>query len=467
MLFCNHEINGVEGGNMEDKELAAACLITKRDYFHVILSYNKPDGKRKNLSFSTGLRVRGNKRKAETILNMIRNSFDIPLSDESLEMERKKIKLLIKKHLYGNETIEEVKPLKGTEKTKHVSEQKYPVTNGLHKNMLFSSYLYYWLENVEKYMIEENTYATYYLNIVNRIIPYFENTLVTLGELTSIDIQNYYSKCLEGFRIGKQEFKSVKPATVKRRHSNIRKALQYAYEIELIQKNPADFVALPKIVKFEGKTYKKDELEQLFNIVKDTKIEFAVLVAAFYGLRRSEVVGLKWDAIDFENKTISIKHTVTEYVLKGEMKRKEKDRAKNQSSIRTLPLVEPFEKLLAKLLEQRSINMKLFGNSYSRKYIDYIYVDEMGERIKPGYVTQTYNKILKRNNLKIIRFHDLRHSCATLLYNNGVDLKDIQHWLGHSTITTTANIYTHFDYSRKIDSANIMMNTLQVISKNI
>lgn len=155
-------------------------------------------------------------------------------------------------------------------------------------------------------MIEENTYASYYTNVMCRIIPYFENTLVTLGELSSIDIQTYYSKCLEGYKIGKREYSPVKAATVKRRHSNIRKALQYAYEMELIQKNPADFVALPKIEKFEGDTYKKDELEELFEIVKDTKIEFAVLVAAFYGLRRSEIVGLKWDAIDFENKTISM-----------------------------------------------------------------------------------------------------------------------------------------------------------------
>lgn len=333
--------------------------------------------------------------------------------------------------------------------------------------MLFSSYLYYWLENVEKYMIEENTYASYYLNIVNRIIPYFENTLVTLSELTPIDIQDYYSKCLEGFKIGKKEFKPVKPSTVKRRHANIRKALQFAYEMELITRNPADFVALLKIEKLVGTPYNKNELEELYEIVKDTKIEFAVLVASFYGLRRSEIVGLKWDAIDFENKTISIKHTVTEYVLKRHMIRKEKNRAKNLSSIRTLPLVEPFEKLLLKLLDKRNRNMKLCGNSYSKKYLDYIYVDELDERIKPGYISQTYNKILKRNNLKLIRFHDLRHSCATLLYNNGVDLKDIQHWFGHSTITTTTNIYTHFDYSRKVDSANIMMNTLQGISKNI
>lgn len=146
---------------MEEKELAAACLRTKRDYFHIILSYTQTDGKRKNISFSTGLKARGNKRKAENILNMARNSFEIPQTEEALEMEKKKIKLLIKKQINGTETVEEVKPLNGNENTKYRSEHKKPVANELHKDMLFSSYLYYWLENVEKYMIEENTYATY------------------------------------------------------------------------------------------------------------------------------------------------------------------------------------------------------------------------------------------------------------------------------------------------------------------
>lgn len=112
MLFFFCEINRVKGGNMEDKKFVAVCLITKRNYFHVVVSYNNADGKRKHTSFTTGLKVRGNKRKAETILNIVRNSFEIPTSDEQLEMERKKIKLLIKKQINGNETIEQVKPLK-------------------------------------------------------------------------------------------------------------------------------------------------------------------------------------------------------------------------------------------------------------------------------------------------------------------------------------------------------------------
>ena len=145
MLFSNREINRAEGGgNMENKELAAACLRAKRNYFHIILSYTQTDGKRKNISFSTGLKVRGNKRKAETILNVARNSFVIPQTDEALEMEKQKIKLLIKKQINGNETIEEVKPLKGTEIPEYKPEQKSQRTDGLYKDMLFSSYLYGW-----------------------------------------------------------------------------------------------------------------------------------------------------------------------------------------------------------------------------------------------------------------------------------------------------------------------------------
>ena len=81
----------------------------------------------------------------------------------------------------------------------------------------------------------------------------------------------------------------------------------------------------------------------------------------------------------------------------------------------------------------------------------------MGRRITPGFLTQHFPLVLERNGMKKIRFHDLRHSCASLLYSNGVALKDIQEWLGHSDISTTGNIYTHLDYSSKIGSANAIM----------
>ena len=188
-------------------------------------------------------------------------------------------------------------------------------------------------------------------------------------------------------------------------------------------------------------------------------MELAIILAAFYGLRRSEIVGLKWNAIDFKAKTITIQYTVTEANMadgKGSVI-VEKERTKSKSSRRILPLVKPFEDLLIKMYIEQKKNRKLCGNCYCNDYLEFIYVNELGERIKPGYLTQHFPILLKNNNLRKIRFHDLRHSCASLLYANGVSLKEIQEWLGHSDISTTSNIYTHLDYSSKVSSANAIL----------
>ncbi len=187
--------------------------------------------------------------------------------------------------------------------------------------------------------------------------------------------------------------------------------------------------------------------------MKGEPIELPVILAAFYGMRRSEIVGLKWNCIDFEKKTISIQHVVMDIYLDGHLVTIEKDKTKTKSSTKALPLVKPFEAALIELKEKQ----KLCGNAYSKDYLEYILRDKMENRIKPGYVSQHFRIVLTKNNLKLIRFHDLRHSCASLQYANGVDLKAIQEWLGHSTITTTANTYTHFDFSKKVQSAEAIM----------
>lgn len=135
----------------------------------------------------------------------------------------------------------------------------------------------------------------------------------------------------------------------------------------------------------------------------------------------------------------------------------DKERTKSKTSRRTLPLVKPFEDLLVKMYFERKKNRRLCGDCYCKDYLEFIYVNELGERIKPGYLTQHLPILLKNNNLRKIRFHDLRHNCASLLYANGVSLKQIQEWLGHSDISITSNIYTHLDYSSKISSANAIL----------
>ena len=172
--------------------------------------------------------------------------------------------------------------------------------------------------------------------------------------------------------------------------------------------------------------------------------------------------------IDFQNNTITIRHTVTSCNLDGKHIQIAQDTTKTKSSMRTLPLVPAFKEKLLKLKEQQEEYKRVCGRCYNKKYLEYICVDEMGTLISPHYLTASFPKLLEKNNLRHIRFHDLRHSCASLLLANGVPMKQIQEWLGHSDFSTTANVYAHLDYNSKLSSADAMVNglsgALEVIS---
>ena len=136
------------------------------------------------------------------------------------------------------------------------------------------------------------------------------------------------------------------------------------------------------------------------------------------------------------------------------------DRAKTKSSLRTLPLVPHIRDRLLMLKGQQDTYRRLCGKSYNREYLGYLCVDEIGNIIRPNYVSEQFPKLLEKNGLRPIRFHDLRHSCASLLLANGVPMKQIQEWLGHSDFSTTANIYAHLDYASKLSSAQAMLEGL-------
>ena len=201
-------------------------------------------------------------------------------------------------------------------------------------------------------------------------------------------------------------------------------------------------------------------MEELFQAARGSRLELIILFAAFYGLRRSEVLGLRWDAIDFEAGTLTIRHIVTSANIEGKHILIQADRAKTSSSLRTLPLVEGFAQRLKELKEQQEYNERLCGNCYNKKYKGYLFVDEMGNLILPNAVSENFGKLLKAHGLRHIRFHDLRHSCASLLLKQGVPMKQIQEWLGHSDISTTANIYAHLDSQSKQLSAATMEKAL-------
>lgn len=248
----------------------------------------------------------------------------------------------------------------------------------------------------------------------------------------------------------------MKPNTVIHYHAVIHQVLKYAVKTEIIMSSPADKIDRPKKNDFTPNFYDSHEMAKLFEAVKGHRLELPVLVGAFYGLRRGEVLGLRWNAIDFERGTITVKHTITSFSVDGKHVQLGQDSAKTKSSMRTLPLVDGFREYFLKVKAAQELNKRICGNAYISKHNGYVFVDELGELMRPEYITSEFPKLLLKNGLRRIRFHDLRYSCASLLLAGGVPMKQIQEWLGHSDFSTTANIYAHLDYSSKISSAQAL-----------
>lgn len=386
--------------------MIAGHLQIKHGIYYMVLSYVDADGNRKQPWISTKLKAKGNKKRAQEMLDDMRRNFVIPASASAV--------------------------------------------TDISLDMLFGDFLKYWLE-IKRESIAATTYASYVTAIEKVIAPHFDKRGLKIEDIRPSDLQAFYNG----------EAKRVKACTVNHYHIIIHAAYKYLMRLDLIQNNPADRVLLPKRNKYIAEYYNEEELNRLFEVSKKHPLNLLIKVTACYGLRRSEVIGLKWDAIDFEANTMTIKHVVTSVKLDGKTELHMDDRAKTQSSLRTLPLLGDIKELLLEHKKKQKRNMAICGKKYNHEFDEYIFVDSMGNLFKPDYVTGSFRNLIRSNNLKPIRFHDLRHSCATLLLAHDVPMKLIQEWLGHSDIGTTANIYSHTDYKTKMVSADIMKDTLK------
>lgn len=334
--------------------MIAGHLQIKNDNYYMVLNYTDANGKRRQPWIPTGLPAKGNKRRAEKLLLDTRKSFVPPV----------------------------------------VSKENEDISS----NMLFADYMELWLEIIRS-SVEKTTFSSYTQMVKGKIVPYFRNTGLTLDGIQAKHIQSFYL----------HELKTVSPGTVIHYHANIHKALKYAVKMDLIPFNPADKVERPKKQRYIADYYRQEELERLLEASKDHPYSLLIQMTAFYGLRRSEALGLKWDAIDFERDTITIKHIVTNAKIDGKCEIVCADRAKTKSSLRSLPLVSNIREKLLALREQQKENRRVCGNCYSKKYDGYVFVDAMGNIFNPRSVTANFSKLLEQNGLRHIRFHDLRH----------------------------------------------------------
>lgn len=400
--------------NLQQIKVSVSSLVVRNGIYQAVLEYYDENGKRQQPWRSTGLKERGNKKQAMAKAEEIRANLEKELN---------------------------LKALNNSKSNKNPTD------------ILFIEYLFYWLKII-RHTVENSTFTSYRQISNNHIKKYFTENPIKLVDLTHVHIQDFYNELMVK--------KHLSANTVVHHHAIIRKCLEYAFKMDIIPSNPADKVQKPKVEQYIGSYYTQTELNTLFEKSKGDPLEVIILVTAFYGLRRSEVLGLKWDSFDFENLTFTIKHTVTVTNTEGNNRKIEcKDKTKNKSSYRSLPLLDDIADKLLELKEKQEAFKKAFGKTYNKQYLDYVFVNPQGRLIRPDYISEHFSILLNKIGMKHIRFHDLRHSCASLLLAKGIPMKAIQEWLGHSNFSTTANLYAHLDINSKKLSANALVNALK------
>ena len=293
--------------------------------------------------------------------------------------------------------------------------------------------------------IQKSTAESYHGMIYGRIRRYFtaRNNL-TVGNITSTDIEDFYEWMFES---------GVVANTVIHYHTVLHSAFKRAFKDGLIDANPFDRIDRPKKNKFTGEHYSEDEMITMFRLFRGDVIYPAVVLAGGLGLRRSEALGARWSRVDWDKRTILLDTKVIEYKEDGKVIVEPIEEMKNKSSRRTLPIPDPVYEMLCEEREKQDLYRRMFKGSYNRKFDDYICVDQLGELLRPNRVTQRFSDLIERYDLRKIRFHDLRHTFASILINQDVPLLNVSAFLGHSDLATTVNIKNPYEQNKRVKVA--------------
>lgn len=368
-----------------------ANLIERNGWYHVVISFYDDQGKRKQKAIATGLTTKNNKRKAEAICKELLAKWEKKLALNNCEQ-------------------------------------------------LFSDFLKEWLEH-HKSRIADSTYREYQKNIHNTICPYFAEKGIALFDLKPQHIQEFYDQRMTKHDTGAK--------TIHRYHANIHRALAYAVKMGRIPSNPADLVELPKAQEHHADFYTVDELKTVIEKAKGTQIEPVVKLAAWFGLRRGEIIGLRWSSIDFDAKVLSITGVVKD---KGESGSKKQNMyyvatTKTKSSLRSFPLSDEMVMYLKNLKAQQ--DLRRARKNYNHAWDDFVCVRDNGDLIPLEYVSRAFPKLCKDCGLRELKLHELRHTNISLLLSDGASMKEVQEWAGHSNYSVTANTYAHIQAKSK------------------
>lgn len=349
------------------------------------------NGKRKQRWVSTGLTEKGNKRKAEQMLR------------------------------------------------ERLAEEEHKIPDGDAANIEFTDYLQRWL-TLSAQRVDEVTMQNYRMLTQRHVLPWFQKRSLKLSQISRKVLQEFLD---EKGRCGRLDGKGgLGPKSLRELKNILNQTLNEAVREELLAVTPCNLLRLPQKETPKAQFYTLEQLNTLLTTVREEPLYPLIRTAVVYGLRRSELLGLKWDSLDFESGTLAIRHTVVKVYATVA-----KDKAKTKSSYRSFPLLPEMREMFRSLRADQDRNRRLLGKDYVQT--DYVFCWPDGRPFTSDYVSHRFGKLLKKYGLPHIRFHDLRHSCASLFINQGCDLKQVQEWMGHSDISTTANIYGHLETQRK------------------
>lgn len=326
----------------------------------------------------------------------------------------------------GRKTVYVKSQKEGVRKLRELQNEIEKGTLPTGPDQTVKQYLEYWIEEVHKSKVKVSTYVKYRKLIYSYIIPILGDT--KLQKLTPQQINSLYRK---------KEQDGLTSKTIHSIHGVLHKALDDAMKWRYVSYNVCSTVSPPRIVKSEIQPLTIDQVERLFHVARGSRLEALVVLAALTGMRRGELLALRWSDVDFENETLQVRRTVDFIPKYGYVENAPKTQAGKR--ILALPSLV-MDALRAHRFRQLEQKLKA-GAAWEGR--DLVFTDLQGGYFSPRYLDKLFKKLLADGRLPPIRFHDLRHSTATILLHLGVDIKVIQEILGHSNIAMTADVYSH------------------------
>lgn len=290
-----------------------------------------------------------------------------------------------------------------------------------------------WMTSYKKGQIKPSTYENYEIVINTHIKPALGN--IPMAKLQAHMLQNFYNEKLESGRADGKGGLSTR--MVRYIHTIIREALQQAVKEGLLIRNVADATTPPTVKNKQMRPLTEEELLAFFDAAKDDRLFAAYVLAATTGLRRGELLGLCWDCVDLEKGIITVKRELMN--LKDGLVLEET--TKSKSGRRSVVLTDDAIRELKAHKRRQAQEKLLMGEAYQEHGL--VFCKEDGTPLDPSWFTKHFQALLKKAGLPRIRFHDLRHTHATLLLARGVHPKIVQERLGHSSITMTLDLYSH------------------------